>query len=37
MTHTVTSKCIETTKETQHQERLKQIAQLRDRELQVSC
>ena len=37
MTHTVTFKCIGTTKETQYQERLKQIAQLRDRGLQVSC
>ena len=37
MTHTVTFKCIGTTKETQYQERLKRIAQLRDRGLQVSC
>ena len=37
MTHTVTFKCIGTTKETQYQERLKRIAQLHDRGLQVSC
>ena len=31
MTHTVSFKCIGTTKETQYQESLKRIAQLRDR------
>ena len=37
MTRTVTFKCIGITKEAQYQERLKQIAQLRDRGLQVPC
>ena len=37
VTHTVTFKCIGTTKEMQYQERLKQIAQLRSRGLEVPC
>ena len=37
VTHTVTFKCIGTTKEIQYQERLKQIAQLRSRGLEVPC